>query len=147
MQLSADVFRDTRHFSNTLFNIMRGGVFDFNYQIEKWDLSNYLAAANKEVYKNNKKLLNSLDDSFSVFSLEKLTKQCEDKNFRRLCTEYMPLKFSRRHGDPSRPWNKFSINTRSEIDHSKILDFEGNWRDIFQNWEALAISYPAFTKV
>ena len=146
MQLSADVFRDTRHFSNTLFNIMRGGVFDFNYQIEKWDLSNYLAAANKEVYKNNKKLLNSLDDSFSVFSLEKLTKQCEDKNFRRLCTEYMPLKFSRRHGDPSRPWNKFSINTRSEIDHSKILDFEGNWRDIFQNWEALAISYPAFTK-
>ncbi|MFM9944478.1 MAG: hypothetical protein ACKVQB_04525 [Bacteroidia bacterium] len=146
MQLSADVFRDTRHFSNTLFNIMRGGVFDFNYQIEKWDLVNYLAAANKEVYKSNKKLLNSLDDSFSVFSLEKLISQCNDKNFKRHCTEYMPLKFSRRHGDPSRPWNKFSINTRHEIDHSKILDFEGNWRDIFQNWEALAISYPAFTK-
>jgi hypothetical protein len=146
MQLSADVFRDTRHFSNTLFNIMRGGVFDFNYQIEKWDLNNYLAAANKEVFKNNKKLLNSLGDTFSVFALEKVASQSEDKNFRRLCTEYMPLKFSRRHGDPSRPWNKFSINTRSEIDHSKILDFEGNWRDIFQNWEALAISYPAFTK-
>ncbi len=56
----------------------------------------------------------------------------------------MPLKFSRRHGDPSRPWNKFSINTRSEIDGSKILDYEGNWRDIFQNWEALAHSYPQF---
>jgi hypothetical protein len=54
------------------------------------------------------------------------------------------LKFSRRHGDPSRPWNKFSINTRSEIDDSKILDYEGNWRDIFQNWEALAYSYPNF---
>lgn len=146
MQLSDDVFRDTRHFSNTLFNIMRGGVFDFNYHIEKWDLSNYLAAANFEVYNANIALLDSLDDSFSVFTLEKLTNQCEDKNFKRLCTEYMPLKFSRRHGDPSRPWNKFSINTRSEIDHSKILDFEGNWRDIFQNWEALAISYPAFTK-
>jgi hypothetical protein len=58
--------------------------------------------------------------------------------------EYLPLKFSRRHGDPSRPWNKFSINTRSEIDGSKILDYEGNWRDIFQNWEALAHSYPEF---
>ncbi len=68
----------------------------------------------------------------------------EDKNFKRLCFEYMPLKFSRRHGDPSRPWNKFSINTRSEVDGSKILDYEGNWRDIFQNWEALAHSYPDF---
>ncbi|MFZ1533605.1 MAG: hypothetical protein WAT14_05520, partial [Chitinophagaceae bacterium] len=36
------------------------------------------------------------------------------------------------------------INTRSEIDGSKILNYEGNWRDIFQNWEALAHSYPAF---
>ncbi|MDF1517207.1 MAG: hypothetical protein P1P79_04615, partial [Lutibacter sp.] len=44
----------------------------------------------------------------------------------------------------SRPWNKFSINTRSEIDGSKILDYEGNWRDIFQNWEALAHAYPEF---
>jgi hypothetical protein len=33
---------------------------------------------------------------------------------------------------------------RSEIDDSKILDYEGNWRDIFQNWEALAYSYPNF---
>lgn len=144
MQLSADVFRDTRHFANTLFNIMRGGIFDFNYQIEKWDLSNYLAAANKKVYESHKELLASLDDIFTSFDLKKLANQSSDKDFKRLCTEYMPLKFSRRHGDPSRPWNKFSINTRDEIDGSKILDYEGNWRDIFQNWEALAVSYPAF---
>jgi hypothetical protein len=56
----------------------------------------------------------------------------------------MPLRFSRRHGDPSRPWNKFSINTHSEKDGSKILDYEGNWRDIFQNWEALAHAFPEF---
>ncbi|MCH8558653.1 MAG: hypothetical protein LAT84_12565, partial [Balneolia bacterium] len=47
-------------------------------------------------------------------------------------------------GDPSRPWNKFSINTHSEIDGSKILDYQGNWRDLFQNWEALVHSYPRF---
>ena len=146
MQLSADVYRDTRHFSNTLFNIMRGGIFDFNYQIEKWDLVNYLEAANKTVYENHKSLLERLDETFTVFELDKIAAQSDDKNFKRLCTEYMPLKFSRRHGDPSRPWNKFSINTRSAVDHSKILDYEGNWRDIFQNWEALAISYPAFTR-
>ncbi len=66
------------------------------------------------------------------------------RDFQRLCNEYLPLKFSRRHGDPSRPWNKFSINLRNEDDGSKILDYQGNWRDIFQNWEALAHSYPAF---
>ncbi len=47
-------------------------------------------------------------------------------------------------GDPSRPWNKFSINTHNEEDGSKILDYQGNWRDIFQNWEALAHGYPEF---
>jgi len=26
----------------------------------------------------------------------------------------------------------------------KILNYQGNWRDIFQNWEALAISYPQY---
>ena len=31
VQLSGDKFRDSRHFSNTLFNIMRGGIFDKNY--------------------------------------------------------------------------------------------------------------------
>ena len=56
----------------------------------------------------------------------------------------MPLKFSRRHGDPSRPWNRFSINLRNEDDGSKILDYQGNWRDIFQNWEALVHAYPEF---
>jgi len=144
LQLSADKFRDTRHFSNTLFNIMRGGIFDNNYQIEKWDFKNYLANANKKVAINNEETVNGLPEEFAFSLLQDIAYQSTDKNFRRLCLEYMPLKFSRRHGDPSRPWNKFSINTRSEIDGSKILDYEGNWRDIFQNWEALAHSYPEF---
>ena len=144
LQLSADKFRDTRHFSNTLFNIMRGGIFDDNYQIEKWDFKAYLLKANKKVARKTEELVEKLPEIFSLSVLQELAYQIDDTNFRRLCFEYMPLKFSRRHGDPSRPWNKFSINTKSEIDGSKILDYEGNWRDIFQNWEALAHSYPAF---
>jgi hypothetical protein len=144
MQLTADKLRNTRHFSNTLFNIMRGGIFDENYQIEKVDFTNYIANANKKVLKKKSELLAQLPDLFTLTYLKELAEQNEDKNFKRLCFEYMPLKFSRRHGDPSRPWNKFSINTRSEIDGSKILDYEGNWRDIFQNWEALAYAYPEF---
>ena len=144
LQLTADKLRNTRHFSNTLFNIMRGGIFDDGYQIEKWDFVKYLEIANKKVFKKKEDLLNSLPEKFTLNHLKGLAEQDEDKNFKRLAIEYMPLKFSRRHGDPSRPWNKFSINTTSEFDGSKILDYEGNWRDIFQNWEALAHSYPEF---
>ncbi|WP_299887202.1 hypothetical protein [uncultured Lacinutrix sp.] len=143
IQLTADNARDTRHFFNTLFNIMRGGIFDNNYTIEKWDFKNYIAKANKKVARNNEQVLKNLTEEFPLAKLKEIASNTDDKNFRRLCLEYMPLKFSRRHGDPSRPWNKFSINTRNE-DGSKILDYEGNWRDIFQNWEALALSYPEF---
>ncbi len=144
LQLTKDNLRDTRHFSNTLFNIMRGGIFDDNYLIEKWDFVKYLETSNKKVFKKKEDLLNNLPEVFTHNDLKKLAQEDSDKNFKRLAIEYMPLKFSRRHGDPSRPWNRFSINTTNEIDGSKILDYEGNWRDIFQNWEALAFSYPEF---
>jgi hypothetical protein len=144
VQLTADKLMNTRHFSNTLFNIMRGGIFDDGYKIEKWDFVKYLEAANKKVFKKKEDLLNDLPDLFTLGHLKKLAHKDVDKNFKRLAMEYMPLKFSRRHGDPSRPWNRFSINTTSELDGSKILDYEGNWRDIFQNWEALAHSFPEF---
>jgi hypothetical protein len=144
LQFTADKRKDTRHFANVLFNIMRGGIFDDNYQIEKNDFVNYFSKANKIVFENNSVFFNSLPDTFDYSHLQRLILNTDDADIIRLSTEYLPLKFSRRHGDPSRPWNKFSINTRSEIDGSKILDYQGNWRDIFQNWEALAYSYPEF---
>ncbi|MEC9195840.1 MAG: hypothetical protein VYD13_04535 [Bacteroidota bacterium] len=144
LQLTANGSRNTRHFSNTLFNIMRGGIFDYNYTINKDDFSKYLFGANKELHQKKIDLLGQLEEEFDLTVLQSIINQETDKDFIRLAKEYLPLKFSRRHGDPSRPWNKFSINTKSEIDGSKNLDYEGNWRDIFQNWEALAHSYPAF---
>jgi hypothetical protein len=144
LQFTADKRKDTRHFSNVLFNIMRGGIFDNNYTIEKNDFVNYIAKANKTLFNEVNKFLNDLPETFDYFHLQVLISNSENADLIRLCTEYLPLKFSRRHGDPSRPWNKFSINTRSEIDGSKILDYEGNWRDIFQNWESLANAYPEF---
>lgn len=144
IQLGNDQLRNTRHFANTLFNIMRGGIFDDDYQIEKEDFLKYMAKANVKVSKSKEDILNNLPELFKVDYIKDIADNDDDSNFKRLCYEYLPLKFSRRHGDPSRPWNKFSINTRSEVDGSKILDYEGNWRDIFQNWETLAHSYPAF---
>ncbi len=144
LQRSNDKRGNDRHFANTMFNIMRGGIFDDNYTIEKQDFLPYIKKANKAVYQAKADQFNALEESFTVESLINLGNSDYDADFSRLCYEYLPLKFSRRHGDPSRPWNKFSINTKNEITGEKILDYQGNWRDIFQNWEALAHAYPQF---
>ncbi len=57
--------------------------------------------------------------------------------------EYLPLTFGRRHGDPSRPWNLFDIRVQDEHGNP-VVAYQGNWRDIFQNWEALSVSYPLY---
>ncbi|MGB0431815.1 MAG: hypothetical protein ACPGLV_15175, partial [Bacteroidia bacterium] len=144
LQQTADLQKDVRHFANTMFNIMRGGVFDHNYQIERWEIEHYLKQTNIDIYEKHKSVIAKLNSEFSLFELEDVVVNSNDTSFKRLIREYLPLKFSRRHGDPSRPWNKFSINTQNEDDGSKILDYQGNWRDIFQNWEALAFAYPEF---
>lgn len=144
LQKTADQLKDTRHFANVMFNIMRGGIFDNNYTIEKWDVVKYLKSANKPLFKQFENHLEALADTFTLKELGTFVAQHNEPSLTRLLSEYLPLKFSRRHGDPSRPWNKFSINTRNEDDGSKILDYQGNWRDIFQNWEALAFAYPDF---
>jgi hypothetical protein len=143
LQLSRDNLRVARHYANTMYNIMRGGIFDRNYDLEKGDFTTYLKKANSGVFQASQVFLRALPDTFTLFELRDLLKSA-GPDLLRLSYEYLPLKFSRRHGDPSRPWNRFSINTQSERDGSKILDYEGNWRDIFQNWEALAHSYPEF---
>lgn len=144
LQFTADPLKDARHFSNVLFNIMRGGIFDQHYQIEKRDFVKYMQNANAELIAAHSNFVQTLPAIFTKADLDLLIEQEQNADLIRLAKEYLPLRFSRRHGDPSRPWNKFTINTHDETDGSKILDYEGNWRDIFQNWEALAYSYPEF---
>ena len=144
IQLSSDRRRNIRHFANTLFNIMRGGIFDKDYLVEKNDFIKYLDNASKKCGHEMSSIISEWPDHFDLHFLRDSINQSNSKVFKRLATEYLPIKFSRRHGDPSRPWNKFSINTRDDITGKKVLDYQGNWRDIFQNWEALAYSYPQF---
>ena len=144
IQLSSDRRRNIRHFANTLFNIMRGGIFDKDYLVEKNDFIKYLDNASKKCGHEMSLIISEWPDHFDLHFLRDSINKSNSKVFKRLATEYLPIKFSRRHGDPSRPWNKFSINTRDDITGEKVLDYQGNWRDIFQNWEALAYSYPQF---
>ena len=145
LQLTQDKLSESRHLSNVLFNVMRGGIFDDNYSISKQDLFQFILEANKTIYSNNSTFLLSLESIINYPSLLKDATTHGDKQLIRLCYEYMPLAFSRRHGDPSRPWNLFSIEMKKE-DGKKNLNYQGNWRDIFQNWEALALSYPSFAE-
>ncbi|MEL6716089.1 MAG: hypothetical protein AAFP86_20070, partial [Planctomycetota bacterium] len=143
LQASADRMIATRQFSNTLFNIMRGGVFDEGYRIYRVDLIAHVRTHHRPLADHA--FLAALPDAITVQDLRALLdkQQDLDPDLERLCRQYLPLSFSRRHGDPSRPWNFFSIDLRAE-DGTVKRGFQGNWRDLFQNWEALGRSFPAF---
>ena len=143
MQMGNDELCSARHFSNTLFNVMRGGIFTNNYLIDTADFRLFVWQINKEVNGESKIWLDELPTEINYPELIKLAEATSNPDLIRICYEYLSLTFSRRHGDPSRPWNQFSIETKNE-DGSVKLNYQGNWRDIFQNWEALSISYPEF---
>jgi hypothetical protein len=145
IQLSQDKLASGRHFSNVLFNIMRGGIFADQYKLFTKNLKPYIKIINQEVFRNNTAFLESLPEEIHYHSLIKKVSETKDPDLERICIEYLPLSFSRRHGDPSRPWNSFSIETTDEAGN-QIKNYEGNWRDIFQNWEALAFSFPDFAE-
>lgn len=142
-QVSGDLLGADHHFANVLFNVMRGGTFINQYQIDKADLLAYIRTHNKALPQQHAAFFAALPDQFTVQALKEHADAAGDVDLKRLCYTYLPLTFSRRHGDPSRPWNRFSIHLKN-ADGTPQLSYEGNWRDIFQNWEALAYSYPAF---
>jgi hypothetical protein len=143
VQKSARPISDARHFNNVLFNVMLGGTFFEAYQIAARDLFEFINSANRVIAGRHAAFFRKLGKEISRDQMLALARDSADTNLERLCQEYLPLSFSRRHGDPSRPWNRFSIASRGG-DGGRILGYEGNWRDIFQNWEALAVSYPGF---
>ncbi len=143
MQMGNDELSYARHFSNTLFNVMRGGVFIKSYVIDTVDFRLFIGQWNTAVSNKNKIWLEQLPKEINYTELVKLAEKSSNPDLIRICYEYLPLTFSRRHGDPSRPWNQFSIETKNPNGSVKLY-YQGNWRDIFQNWEALSLSYPEF---
>ncbi|QTN38007.1 hypothetical protein HZ996_02245 [Cryomorphaceae bacterium] len=135
----------TRHYGNVLFNVMRGGLFESAYQVDREDFRHYVNQVSTRTGMKWDDLLRSWPDEIHYDDLLSEVKRCEDPELERITLEYLPLSFSRRHGDPSRPWNIFNIHTRGE-NGKRLLSYEGNWRDIFQNWEALAYAYPRFVQ-
>ncbi|EOA6593398.1 hypothetical protein ACH7WF_000125 [Vibrio vulnificus] len=142
-QVTAEETTFVHHYANVLFNSMRGGVIENNYQLDKQDVLKTMRKTNQQVVARQQTFFADLPESFTHAELVRLAKLTGDAQLVRLSYEYLPLTFGRRHGDPSRPWNHYEIKLKDEKGE-RLLSYQGNWRDIFQNWEALALSYPGF---
>ena len=144
-QSTAEENVSVHHYANVLFNVLRGGIFDDQYQVPSRDVARTLEHFNREVYQRHRELLEGLPEALQITQLLETVRQADDPQLERLCREYLPIRFGRRHGDPSRPWNQFAIKLK-DSHGGRLLSYEGNWRDIFQNWEALVFSYPGFVE-
>lgn len=142
-QVSNEENVSVHHYANVLFNILRGGAFDDQYFINTDDFTKTIELFNSGVYNRHTDLFSTLPKRQDFTELLALIKLQNDAQLERLCYEYLPIFFGRRHGDPSRPWNQFSIKL-IDGNQNRLLTYQGNWRDIFQNWESLTFSYPEF---
>jgi hypothetical protein len=142
LQDTADRSASVHHFANVLFNCMRGGTFTDSYSFPGSDFGKFLKSRNSALHEHHQAWLDQLPQKMTLEELDLLVAEQNDPQLKRLAREYLPLTFSRRHGDPSRPWNRFVIRVKNDQNEA-VYDYQGNWRDIFQNWESLAHSYPA----
>ena len=144
-QVTAEPNVSAHHYANVLFNILRGGTFDKQYQASSRDFRGTIEMFNRDVFVRHQAALEALPDQLSYLDLLSTIEDLGDPQLERLSLEYLPITFGRRHADPSRPWNQFAIRLKDD-QGDKIFFYQGNWRDIFQNWEALTFSFPEFVE-
>lgn len=141
LQQSGDRAASVHHFANVLFNSMRGGTLHDHDHFPREDFRAFLRQRNTGLLRKHSEWVDTLPARCPLATLNQAADATGDAQLARLAGEYLPISFGRRHGDPSRPWNRFAIHTK-DTDGNPILAYAGNWRDIFQNWESLAHSYP-----
>ena len=147
LQTSGDAMAAAHHRANVLFNIMRGGVFVDGTRWDRDDLLAFVRQRHRPLAKALSAMIEGwptqLERSAALQAARDVDAETGGAQAERLMLAYLPLTFSRRHGDPSRPWNHFSIRVRDAAGR-RVVNYEGNWRDIFQNWEALVASQPEY---
>ncbi len=143
MQRTGDRTATVRHAASVTYNVMRGGVPLSDYRVDRDDFASFVADRNRRVADRHRSWLAALPAVVDRSHLHEQLLGTGDAHLVRLGLEYLPFSFSRRHGDPSRPWNTFSIRVRDQAGNP-IVYYAGNWRDIFQNWAALSLSFPRY---
>jgi len=119
---------------------MRGGVLEAGGRQPTAAQRTYVAQLAPRTAARHAEVLDELPEGVTRDEAVARAQATGDPDLPRVVGEYLPLLFSRRHGDPSRPWNAFSVPAPGGHDYA------GNWRDIFQNWEALCASFPPFVE-
>ena len=109
LQLTAEENVVAHHYANVLFNNLRGGIIDDQGHITTQDFARSVRHFNRRVFAAHQPFLEQLPDRIDFGSLLTAVLEQGDPDLERLCYEYLPVRFGRRHGDPSRPWNRFSI--------------------------------------
>ena len=140
-QQTADRGTVVRHLTNVTYNCMRGGVPLHGHRVELADVTRFVKSRNRTAVERFGKLTGRMEAAIELDDLRGAVSG--DATLARLVNEYLPLTFSRRHGDPSRPWNTFQIGDGAS-GGDRLFAYEGNWRDIFQNWLALVHSFPGY---
>lgn len=147
LQSTGDELACAHHVANVTNNVMRGGVPLDGYEIDTADVASFVAERNRTVAERHRDWLDALAARIPRAELlDRVARRVADTgdvHLARLGDEYLPFSFSRRHGDPSRPWNEFSIRVADDAGRP-VVYYEGNWRDVFQNWEALCASFPEY---
>lgn len=142
-QCTGDPVASAHHLANVTYNVMRGGLPLLGHHVDTAELRRFMRSRDRRVVERHRSWFAALPARLERGRLLDLAAATGDAHLERLVRDDLPFSFSRRHGDPSRPWNTFSI--RVEDDEGRpIVHFEGNWRDVFQNWEALCESYPEY---
>ena len=112
-QSAAEESVTAHHYANVLFNVLRGGIFHDQYRVPTADFARSVRHFNTRVYERHRELLDGLDKTLAMEDLLSAVQRTGDPQLERLCYEYLPITFGRRHGDPSRPWNFFRSSSRT----------------------------------
>ena len=146
-QVTGDELATAHHRANVLFNIMRGGVLVDGYTVRTADLRAFVGQRSPRTADRSRRVVRrARRDRAGRRPRRSGPTRPGDPDLLRLVREYLPLTFSRRHGDPSRPVERVHASPCATTPASRCVDYQGNWRDIFQNWEALAWSFPEYVE-
>ncbi len=93
LQQTARSLGCARHYSNTLFNIMRGGVFNDGYQLDTHDLLAFVQNADAEVAARHASFFRRLPRRVLYGRMVAAASETGDQQLERLCREYLPADF------------------------------------------------------
>lgn len=84
-----------------MFNVMRGGIFADQYTVHTQDFIEFISVRSRGILAENTSFFSKLPPEINILDLQARAEASGCADLIRLSYAYLPLSFSRRHGDPS----------------------------------------------